>query len=167
MNNKPPQDTGDDGKPQPSAPASRQLSPGAWSVIVAIIGLIGTVITVLASRPAPVAKTDESQTRITPAVVTAPSGLTLSIEGPDKVPLGKKTYFHIATTAVGARLTWTIDGYGFDKDNVVDNVAPRHEIWVEPTDATRLGETFTIQATVSDNAGQSETATRKFVLIKE
>lgn len=153
------------------SPLPPKASRARWlrdpTVVVALLGLIGTIIAgllaspllpVLIARPTPAAPT---------AVVASPvSALTapaVEITGPDTAPLGQKTYFTILSRNA-LRAEWSVGGFGQNQALVVDPLGPSHQIFVEPTDATRVGERFVIAVTVYAADGQTATAAWPFVV---
>ena len=82
------------------------------------------------------------------------------------VILGQRTEYVINSTNA-VRLVWTINGYDFDEKNILDNVSPQHEIWVEPTNLSEVGVTFTIQVIAYDANGRSESAEKYFIVASE
>jgi len=101
-----------------------------------------------------------------PAISAPAAALAVTIDGPAQMVLGKKTYFTIASTQA-ERLVWSISSYSFDEDNWVEPVGPLHQIWIEPTDAERKGDVFTLRATVYDVAGNAVTAEKDVILLGE
>jgi hypothetical protein len=112
---------------------------------------------------------DPGAARATATAVVPPAaaGLSVEIEGPERVPLNKRTYFRFANGPQVITLTWSVDGFPFSQDNVIGNVGPRHEVWIEPTDAGRVGEVFTVAAVVNDAQGRSARVTRRFTLVRD
>jgi hypothetical protein len=153
------------------APTSspRNMTP----IVVAGIGCVGTIIAALIPSLFGLATywLNESKRPVDPVpsapAVSAPAfPLTVTIDGPPQVMLARKTYFTIASSHA-ERLVWSISGYAFDGDNQVEPVAPFHQIWIEPTDAERIGDIFTIRATVYDAAGQAVTVEKDVILSGE
>jgi hypothetical protein len=50
---------------------------------------------------------------------------------------------------------------------VIDPLPPSHEIFVKPTNPTRVGSSFTIVVTVYGADGQTAQATRQFLVVGE
>ena len=79
---------------RPKASGLGGLSPGAWSAIVAAIGLVGTLVTLAIPRlipnPPPLDSTTAAKTVVALQTRANPgaSALTFQIEGPDKLVLG-------------------------------------------------------------------------------
>ena len=153
------------------APTSspRNMTP----IVVAGIGCTGTIVAALIPSLFGLATywMNESKRPVNPGpsapARSAPAfPLTVTIDGPPQVMLAKKTYYTIASSHA-ERLVWSIGGYAFDGDNQVEPVSPLHQIWIEPTDAERIGDTFTIRATVYDAAGKAVTVEKDVILIGE
>lgn len=91
--------------------------------------------------------------------------LNLRIEGPSSVPLGRVTYFSlISENAV--RGVWTISG--FQNEPVELNpLDPNHDIFIEPTDSERIGDSFIINFTAYNSADRASTVSKKFTLTTE
>ncbi len=97
-----------------------------------------------------------------PAVAPAPTAaLTVEIDGPAEAPLNQVTAFTlISENAV--RAEWAIAGFGNDDIN------PFHlseQVEVEPTNAERVGESFTLVVTVYDAAGNRANARHQFAIV--
>jgi hypothetical protein len=133
-----------------------KLSP---IVVAALIGLVGTIIAALLVSPLLSRGGDgpnDNPTVIVPAV---------SIDGPTTAPLGQQTYFTLLSENA-VRAEWSIGGFT-DGPVVVDPLPPSHEIFVEPTNAARVGNSFTIAVTVYSADGQTAQATRQFLVVAE
>jgi hypothetical protein len=144
-----------------AAAQTRGLSPGAWSAVVAVIGLVGTIVVALIARgPSEVPRTEIPAATLTPARV-----LSVRIEGSVRAPLGKRTTFAIISEGA-TRLVWSIEGFSAN-DTVVDNPAPRHDIWIEPSNAGRVGSEYIVNVTATDPAGNTRSDTHAFVLVAE
>ncbi|MEZ4768844.1 MAG: hypothetical protein R2844_10525 [Caldilineales bacterium] len=90
----------------------------------------------------------------------------MEIEGPLTAPLGQQTYYtFVSKNAV--RAVWSIGGFGDNQQVEVDPLAPSHQIYVAPSDASRIGDSFTIAVTVYGADGLSATATRSFQVVAE
>ncbi len=104
-----------------------------------------------------------------PAQVTATSPtsqVTVEIDGPPTAPLGKPTYFtFISQDAV--RAVWSIGGFGNNEQFEVDPLLPSHQVFVEPSDASRVGDSFTIVVTVFGADGQSASTKKSFQVVAE
>ena len=90
--------------------------------------------------------------------------LSVSIEGPATTPLNKKSFFTIhSSNAVRAK--WSIGGFTdgwIDVNPIVDG----HQIYVEPTDRSRLGDWFTLVLTIYDDQGKKKKAKKRFRISK-
>lgn len=98
--------------------------------------------------------------------VSAPSDeVAVSIEGPETAPLGMKTYYTIISRNA-VRGEWGIGGFR-NEPVVVEPLGPSHQIFVEPTDAARVGHVFTVAFTAIGAHGRQARATRQFVVTPE
>jgi hypothetical protein len=103
----------------------------------------------------------------TPPPVAAPSAEppTVTIEGPPSIRLGKTTYFTVLTRSA-VRGVWSIGG--FQNEPVeVSPLGPSHQIYVEPTQAERVGDEFTLVFTAYNAQGVAATATKRFRVVAE
>jgi hypothetical protein len=113
--------------------------------------------------PLPTVATTSEPTE-TPAPTAAP--LALEIEGPTEAPLNELTFFTIISeNAVRAR--WSIGGFANNQVFDIDPLPAGYEIEVEPTNAERVGDTFTLVVTVFDANGRSITAHHRFEVVEE
>jgi hypothetical protein len=64
------------------------------------------------------------------------------------------------------RAVWSAGGFQDNKMFAVEPLAPSHQIYIEPTDATRIGETFTISVTVYGSNGKSASAAKRFLVVR-
>ena len=104
-----------------------------------------------------------------PAQVTATSSasqVTVEIDGPLTAPLGQPTYFTF-TSQNAVRAVWSIGGFGNNEQFAVDPLPPSHQVFVEPSDASRVGDSFTIVVTVYGVDGQTATAKKSFQVVAE
>lgn len=107
-----------------------------------------------------VSKPSKSTIHITAAENTLP---TVEIEGPPTAPLEQCTYYTIISqNAVRGR--WSIGGFR-NEPVVVEPLGPSHQIFVQPKDASRVGDSFTIVVTVYNDKGQSVTARKQFQVV--
>jgi hypothetical protein len=86
--------------------------------------------------------------------------LDVAVEGPEVVPLNRKTYYTInSNNAVKAR--WSIGGFtnGWVE---VDPMVDGHQIYIEPTDSSRIDDWFTLVFEVFDDSGNVKKARKKF-----
>ena len=127
------------------------------ALLIAIIGLIGTLIAGLLSSP------------LLPILLgSKPASDTPSIQivGPDQAPLNEKTYYTlISKNAV--RAEWSIGGFSNGGSTVIEPLPGSYQIFVEPSNINRAGERFTLAVTVYQENGESATATKEFVIIKK
>ena len=77
--------------------------------------------------------------------------------------LGAHTYFTIVSSNA-VRGEWSISG--FQNDPVtVEPLGASHELYVQPTDATRVGDSFVLVFTVYDDGGNSASAQHRFQVV--
>lgn len=96
-----------------------------------------------------------------PESSTAAAPITLSITGPAEIPLGQKAYFTILSHRANRGL-WSIGGFNNNQPFEVNPLSPSHQIYIEPTDAGRVGDGFTLVFTAYDAQGNSAMATKDF-----
>lgn len=96
-----------------------------------------------------------------PESSTAAPPITLSITGPAEIPLGQKAYFTILSHRA-SRGVWSIGGFNNNQPFEVNPLSPSHQIYIEPTDAGRVGDGFTLVFTAYDAQGNSAMATKDF-----
>jgi hypothetical protein len=96
------------------------------------------------------------------ASIAAPK---VAIEGPPAAHLGRTTYFTILSQNA-VRATWSIGGFQDNKVFSVEPLGPSHQIYVEPTDPTRVGAPFTLSVTVYAADGKSASTTKRFLVIR-
>jgi hypothetical protein len=126
-----------------------------------------TVAPTLTAEPT---ETPRPTATVTPAPTTAPTAtaapLALEIEGPTEALLNELTFFTIISeNAVRAR--WSIGGFANNQVFDVDPLPASYEIEVEPTNAERIGDAFTLVVTVFDENGRSITAQHRFEVVEE
>ncbi len=85
----------------------------------------------------------------------------VEIEGSSTAPLNEQTYFTIIS-ADAVRVEWTIPDFGRDDINPFRQV---DQIFVEPADAGRVGDTFTLLVTAYDADGNTATARHDFEIV--
>lgn len=134
-----------------SAPHNKEI----W---IAVIGVIGTIAVALITGFFGLLSSNRGAPVPTPPALTAPS---VAIEGPLVAPLGQRTYFTIVSQNA-VRAEWSAGGFGDGRSIEIRPLPPSHQIWIEPTDSARIGETFTLAVAVYNAAGQSATAQRQF-----
>jgi hypothetical protein len=88
----------------------------------------------------------------------------VEIEGPPTAPLGESSYYTILSQHA-QRAEWSIGGFADNQIFMVEPLAASHQIRIEPTDATRVGDTFTIVVTVYGEQGASATARHRFQVV--
>jgi hypothetical protein len=118
------------------------------------IALLGLVVTLLVA--------------VLPFALEQPDAATarplVSIEGPDVAQVGERTYFTIVSEGA-TRAEWSIGGFANGEIFEVDPLPPSHSIYIEPTNAGRAGESFTLAVTVYGADGASASRTKKFVVV--
>jgi hypothetical protein len=123
----------------------------ATSDAIALLGLIVTLL--VAILPFALDREDSPQ-----------AGPGVTIEGPDAARVGQRTYFTIVSQGA-KKADWSIGGFAGGEVFTVDPLPPSHSIYIEPTDSSRAGESFTLAVTVQASDGQSASATKKFVVL--
>jgi hypothetical protein len=126
-------------------------------VIIALIGAAATILAALLSGFFGLARRDA------PPAVAPALAPTVTLEGPAAAPLGELTFFTIISSNA-ERAVWSIGGFNNNEPIEIAPLSPSHQIQIEPTDAGRVGDTFTLVVTVYDSAGASATASRPFVI---
>jgi hypothetical protein len=118
------------------------------------IALLGLVVTLLvAVLPFALERGDATKT-----------GPQVTVEGPDAAKVGERAYFTIVSQGA-SRAEWSIGGFADGEIFKVDPLPPSHSIYIEPTNAGRAGESFTLAVTVYAEDGASALATKKFVVV--
>lgn len=121
----------------------------AAALLAGIFGLVQmragdpSAATALPSMPQPTAIVEE---------------MIIQIHGASVAPLGERTYFTI-TSADAVRVEWTVPGFGRDDINPFREA---DQIYVEPGDAGRVGESFTLVVTGYDVNGNNAQAAHSF-----
>ncbi len=131
-----------------------QNEQGHWNpqIIAALIAAGATLLTALIAGVFGLI-----QLRAANAPADAPPALPLAveIEGPAEAPLGQETYFTIISENA-IRVEWAVAGFGRDEINPFRQT---DQIFVQPTDAEQVGESFTLLVTVYD-ADDNQASTR-------
>lgn len=130
------------------------LIGAAATVLVAIITGVFALLQSKAARPEP--------TPPPAAKVTTPS---IDIDGPLTAPLDERTYFTLVSENA-ARAEWSIGGFAGNEVFTVDPLPNSYQIYIEPTDAGRVEDSFTLVVTVYDAAGQTATARHEFQIVE-
>ena len=84
------------------------------------------------------------------------------IEGPPSIPFGQTTYFTILTENA-VRGVWSIGGFT-DEPVDVDPLGASHQIYVEPTEKSRIDDKFTIIFTAYSSSGKEARAKKTFLV---
>ncbi len=134
-----------------------QNEQGHWNaqIIAALIAAAATLLTALIAGVFGLL-----QLRAANAPDDAPSALPLAveIEGPAEAPLGEETYFTIISENA-VRAEWAVAGFGRDEINPFRQA---DQIFVQPTDAEQVGESFTLLVTVYDADDNQASARHRF-----
>ena len=123
----------------------------AAALLAGIFGLIQMRANAAAAPPVTVA----------PTVAPTESELYVEIEGSNSAPLNEQTYFTIISPAA-VRVEWTIPDFGRDDINPFRQA---DQVFVEPADAERVGDSFTLLVTAYDAAGNTATARHDFEIV--
>lgn len=132
-------------------------------VAVAFIGASATLLTAIIAGIFGLVQLQAARAQPPPPTVTSAPQLSVEIEGPTEAPLNEETYFTILSDNA-VRAEWTITDFGSDDINPFRQV---DQIFVEPVDANRVGESFTLAVTVYDLAGNRATARHRFQIVAE
>jgi hypothetical protein len=154
-------------------------SDGEWNVqvVVALIAAMATLAAALitgffgllqlraaSGQPPTAAPTHTPVSTIEPTATVAP--LLVEIEGPAEAPLNALTYFTILSQNA-VRAEWTIGGFAENRTFEVDPLPASHQIDVGPTNADRIGDTFTLVVTVYDDDDRSAVARHRFQVVAD
>ena len=136
-----------------------QNEQGQWNAQI-IAALIAAGATLLTALIAGVFGLLQLRAANAPADVPPAPALAVEIEGPAEAPLGEQTYFTlISENAV--RAEWAVAGFGRDEINPFRQA---DQIFVQPTDAEQVGESFTLLVTVYDADGNQAGARHSFAI---
>ncbi len=141
--------------------SSNAKPPGAHNkeIWIALIGAVATIAVAMITGFFGLLSSDRGASApASPSPAAAPN---VTIEGPLVAPLGQRTYFTIVSQNA-VRAEWSAGGFGDGRSIEVQPLPPSHQIWIEPTDSARIGDTFTLAVTVYSAAGQATTAQRQF-----
>ena len=133
-----------------------QNEQGHWNaqIIAALIAAAATLLTAIIAGVFGLL-----QLRAANASTNDPApALAVEIEGPAEAPLGEQTYFTILSENA-VRAEWAVAGFGRDEINPFRQT---DQIFVQPTDAEQVGESFTLLVTVYDAGGNQATARHTF-----
>ena len=139
---------------KPSGSHSKEI----W---IALIGAAATVAVALITGYFGLLSSDRRSPTPAPAAAAAPS---VTIDGPLTAPLGQRTFFTIVSQNA-VRAEWSAGGFGDGRSIEVQPLPPSHQIWIEPTDSSRVGDSFTLVVTVFGADGQRATAQRQFQVV--
>ncbi|MDH4078036.1 MAG: protein kinase [Acidimicrobiia bacterium] len=158
----------------PSGPPAS--SGGGTGKILALVGAGLVALLALGGIAAAVANSGDDTTTTTPSTTAASTTLlgatttvgtgnstaTVSIECPEQIQLNTKIYCTI-TTVGAASGTWDLPGFK-DAPEPFDSSTGTFDIFINPTNSSAVGQTFTITATVTDAAGASTSAQKSFTV---
>lgn len=143
------------------------LIGGLATVLAAVVGGVFALMQVNAAQGDDAAPAAAAQPA---APTTAPSGGSASpspssvpaveVSGPDVAPLGTRTYFTIVAPQA-TRVEWAIAGFG---DGELTDFDVSDQVFVEPTDAERVGDEFVLVVTAYDAAERASTGRHTFVV---
>ena len=131
-------------------------------IVVAAIGATATLLTALIAGVFGLIQLQASRAQ-PPPTVTSPPQLIVEIDGPVEAVLNQETYFTILSDSA-VRAEWSIPNFGSDDINPFRQV---DQIFVQPVDAARVGDSFTLAVTVYDAAGNRATARHQFQIVAE
>lgn len=150
------------------------ISAGTTLLAAVITGIFGLLQLNWAKRseptPLPLVQPLQASATATTTPLPEPSATadallpTVEIDGPATIPLGKNSYFTITSTNA-ERAEWSVGGFANNKTFKVEPLAPSHQIFIEPTDATRVGDSFTLVVTVFDKQGTSASAKQQIQVV--
>ena len=136
-----------------------QNDQGHWNaqIIAALIAAGATLLTALIAGIFGLL-----QLRAANAPTAAPPAppLTVELDGPRLAPLGQQTYFTIISENA-VRAEWAVAGFGRDEINPFRQT---DQIFVQPTDAEQVGESFTLLVTVYDAGGNPASTRHRFTV---
>ena len=132
-------------------------------IVVAAIGATATLLTALIAGVFGLIQLQASRAQPLPPTESPVSQLVVEIEGPTEAPLNEETYFTILSDQA-VRAEWTIPDFGSDDINPFRQV---DQIFVQPVDAGRVGDSFTLAVTVYDGAGNRATDRHTFTLVDQ
>ncbi|WP_374687446.1 hypothetical protein [Promineifilum sp.] len=135
---------------------------GEWNtqVVIALIGAAATLLTAVIAGVFGLIQLRAADAP--PAEGTPAPALAVTIEGPAEAPLNQVTALTIISENA-TRAEWSIAGFGSDDIN------PFHlsdQVEVEPTNAERVGEWFTLVVTVYDSGGAQASARHRFQVVE-
>lgn len=132
-------------------------------IVVATIGATATLLTAIIAGIFGLIQLQASRSPVASPTHTPLPQLAVEIEGPTEAPLNQETYFTILSDQA-VRAEWSIPDFGSDDMNPFRQV---DQVFVQPVDASRVGDSFTLAVTVYDAAGNRATARHRFQIIEE
>ena len=172
----PPTDIG----PAPFHPSGAPAKGGGSGKVLALVGAGVVGLLALGGIAAAVASsgddgggtTTTATTPVTPSTTLLDGSTTtagtgtgtagVSIECPEQIQLNTKIYCTI-TTSGAVSGTWDLPGFK-DAPEPFDTSQGTFDIFINPTNAVAVGQTFTITATVVDAAGASTSVQKSFTV---
>ncbi len=136
--------------------------------IQVVVALIGAAATLAAALLAGIFGLIQMRAGDAPAPTSAPAStpsappLVVEIDGPAEAPLNEETWFTIISPDA-VRVEWTIAGFGADE---IDPFDRSDQIFVQPSDAERVGEAFTVVVTAYDADGNDASASHRFQVVE-
>jgi hypothetical protein len=134
-----------------------QNEQGHWNAQI-IAALIAAAATLLTALIAGVFGLLQLRAANAPANAPPAPALAVEIDGPAEAPLGEQTFFTLLSESA-VRAEWAIAGFGRDEINPFRQA---DQLFVQPTDETQVGESFTLLVTVYDADGNTATARHRF-----
>lgn len=136
-------------------------------VVVALIGAMATLSAALIAGIFGLLQLRATSAPPPPTATTAPAAtaapqLIVEIDGPTEAPLNEQTFFTILSDGA-VRAEWTIPNFGQGEVNPFSDAS---QVYVEPKDSSRVGESFTMMVTVYDDSGNRATARHQFEILQ-
>ena len=136
-------------------------------IVIALITATATLLTAVIAGVFGLMQARGNSAPAAPVATAAPAAtavpLAVEIDGPATAPLSQQTFFTIISENA-ARVEWTIAGFGGDE---IDPFDQSEQLFVEPTDASRVGESFTLVVTAEDANGRTASARHRFQVVEE
>jgi hypothetical protein len=136
-----------------------QNEQGQWNAQI-IAALIAAAATLLTALIAGVFGLLQLRAANAPTEALPAPALAVEIEGPAEAPLGEETYFTIISENA-VRVEWAVAGFGRDEINPFRQT---DQIFVQPTDAEQVGESYILLVTVYDAGGNQASARHSFAI---
>ena len=145
-------------------PPSRQRWAGGVGAALLLIGTIFTLAPEYQTRNNNIARLNQPSTveHSNPSAQSEKNVPSVIIEGPPSIPFGQTTYFTILTNNA-VRGVWSIGGFT-DEPVDVNPLGASHQIYVEPTEKSRIDDKFTIIFTAYSSSGEEARAKKTFLV---